>query len=196
MNNRKRQIEKSKRYKHVKHFYLKKGAKIRHKTGVHTSFGEVISVHRQNKRWYIGNLAEVHGMLMINCYFNKKDCIELSPVEIKKAFLKHPFHSESDYYAWFGDEAVKNKNGRRYFYQKEPSVLIKADNPEIALKKFDDEVSDDTNDCRLREISKQEAWDIYKNVEDVDGRKINRIELLKTFESLSSELLCCSRELI
>lgn len=196
MNNRKRLLNKVNPYKQVKHYYLKKGAKIRHKTGIHTSFGEVISVYKQNKRWYIGNLAEVHGMLMINCYFDKKDCIPTSPIEIKKAFLKHPYHSESDYYAWFGDEAVRNKNGRRYFYQKEPSVLIKADDIPNALDVFMNDVSDDVSECYLKEISKQEAWDIYKNTEDEDGRKIDNYELIKTLESYGNELLACSRELI
>lgn len=196
MNNRQRLLDKNKSYKQTKHYYLKKGAKIRHKTGIYTSLGELITVHKQNKRWFIGNLAEMYGMLMINCYFNKKDCVELSPLEIKKVFLKHPCHNETDYYSWFGESAVRNKNGRRYFRQKEPIVLIKADDVQTAFEIFDNEVSDDINDCRLREISKQEAWDIYKNVEDEDGRKISPYELLITLESPGNELLACSRELI
>ena len=50
------------------------------------------------------------------------------------------------------------------------------------------DVNDDITDCYLKEISKQEAWGIYKKVEDEDGREISLYELFETLESPGNEL--------
>ncbi|MGM0122717.1 hypothetical protein IGI37_000082 [Enterococcus sp. AZ194] len=105
MNNRHRRIKKLKGKK-VKYLFLKKGAKGYHKLMTIKSFGEIIDIHSQTKKWFIGNLAQPYGMLMIDIKFRKKDCIQLSPQETKRVFLKHPYHDENDYKYWFGEDAV------------------------------------------------------------------------------------------
>lgn len=110
MNNRKRRVSRLKQNKKIKSLFLKKGAKGYHKTQVFTSFGEIVDIHKQTKSWYIGNLAQVYGMLMVDIYFKKKDCIQLSKKETKQVFLKHPLHEEDDYKLWFGEENEKKTN--------------------------------------------------------------------------------------
>ncbi|MFC0232724.1 hypothetical protein ACFFIF_01820 [Vagococcus entomophilus] len=198
MNNRQRLIDKLSGSNELKFFLLKKGAHFRHKTGNYKTLGkgELIVVVRQTKNDFIGYSASLYGPLMIDCYYRKKDCFELSAKEIKKAFLDIPPHCETDYYRFFGKKAIKNKNGRRYFMQKDPFVLIKAANVEEALKVFSSDISNELEDCRLFEINKQEAWNKYKNTVSENGEEINKNELLESLESDCNELLACSEDLI
>lgn len=104
MNNRHRRIKRISKEKMIKTLFIRRGATACHKTGQYKCLGELVDVHSQNKKYYFGNFSQPYGMLMINMKFKKKDCVQLSPEETKKVFLR--LHDENTYKWWFGKNAV------------------------------------------------------------------------------------------
>lgn len=88
----------------------------------------------------------------------------------------------------------------KFYEQKKPYCLIKAKNDEDMKNIFAKEVNGDILEFpdlyQLREISAEEAYDIYSKATDEDGNPIDKAEIDSTFNSDVSEALAVSRELI
>lgn len=87
----------------------------------------------------------------------------------------------------------------KFYEQKEPYCLIKAQDDEDMKKIFAQEVDGDILEYpdlyQLREISAVEAYDIFSKATDEDGNPIDKTEIDSTFKSDVSEVLAVSREL-
>lgn len=85
----------------------------------------------------------------------------------------------------------------KFFEQKEPFVLIKADDSSNAVDVFAREISEDIleypEDFKLVEVSSEHAWSMYSNSTDEDGNKFSTAESKEIFINGNNELLCCSK---